>query len=81
MIKTQARKEFLNRIVKRTKQFIETHKHKKTLNKIITSKLYSKKNQQKIDNELNKLRYPQLARQNNMTKSDIANIKHLTHIL
>ena len=34
-MKNQARKEILNSIVKRAKQFTKGHKHKKTLNKII----------------------------------------------
>ena len=75
-------KSFIKKIIKEAKYFNEVYKTKKIirkkLNEILKKELYweiQKTKQNKINNELKKLKFNELINKNNITESDIANIK------
>ena len=75
-------KSFIKKIIKEAKYFNEVYKTKKIirkkLNEILKKELYweiQKRKQNKINNELKKLKFNELINKNNITESDIANIK------
>ena len=75
-------KSFIKKIIKEAKYFNKVYKTKKIirkkLNEILKKELYweiQKRKQNKINNELKKLKFNELINKNNITESDIANIK------
>ena len=71
-------------ILSHAKHFIKVRKAKKTivkrLNKILKKQIYreiQKRKQNKINSELKKLKFNELVNKNNITESDLANIKKL----
>ena len=53
---------------------------RKRLNKILKNQIYreiQKRKQNKINNEMKKLKFDELVNKNNITESDVANIKKL----
>ena len=75
-------KSFIKKISKEAKYFNEAYKAKKIirkeLNRILKKELYreiQKRKQNKINNELKKLKFNELINKNDITESDIANIK------
>ena len=75
-------KSFIKKIIKEAKYFNEVYKTKKIirkkLNEILKKELYweiQKRKQNKINNELKKSKFNELINKNNITESDIANIK------
>ena len=76
-------KSFIKKIIKEAKYFNKVYKTKKIirkkLNEILKKELYweiQKRKQNKINNELKKLKFNELVNKNNITESDIANIKN-----
>ena len=77
-------KLLIKKIIKEAEYFNEVYKGekiiRKKLNKILKEGLYreiQKRKQNKINNELKKLKFNELVNKNNITESDIANIKKL----
>ena len=71
-------------ILTHSKDFNKVRKAKKTirkrLNKILKKQIYreiQKRKQNKINNEMKKLKFDELVNKNNITESDVANIKKL----
>ena len=77
-------KTIIKDILSNAKYFNKVYKARKLirkkLNKRLKKELYSeiqKRKQNKINNELKKLKFNELVNKNNITESDIANIKKL----
>ena len=61
-------------------KYINQKKKRKWLNKVLKKQIYreiQKRKQSKINNELKKVKFNELVNKNDITESDVANIKKL----
>ena len=81
-MENKTNKSYVKNIPSAAKEFNKVYKAKKMIRKKVNKALkrqiihkIQKRKHNKINNELKKLRFYQLANKNNVTESDLANIK------
>ena len=81
------RREYIKNINKEIVNHTNELKHQRTINKVLKNKLkqeiyrnIQKRKQDKINNELKKLKFNKLANKNNINQDDLVKIKQLNNL-